>query len=108
MMLEDGRQVLAIGGGIEEGVASGFGIKEAAHGVEFSEVKSENVHRYQSLSLVGWMNVTDGTIPSRSRVRVTSFNKRLPPAKPRTYMDSFGSKFRQSITGTPTCARLKP
>jgi len=32
---------LSLRGGIKEGVLSGFGVKEAAHGIEFSEIESE-------------------------------------------------------------------
>jgi len=34
---------LSIGGGIKEGMLLGFGVKEAAHGIEFSEIESENL-----------------------------------------------------------------
>ena len=36
-----------------------LGIKETAHSVELSEIKSENVHWICPWGLVGGMNVTD-------------------------------------------------
>ena len=35
---------MSVRGGIKEGVLSGFGVKEAAHSIEFSEIESENFH----------------------------------------------------------------
>ncbi len=68
------------------------GVKEAAHGVELAEVKSENVHVKSVREFGGWKNVTRQlqaaqiTGPSRQ-----FYNKRLPPIKPRTYMDSLSA-----------------
>ena len=44
MLLEDGREVIAIGGGIEKLVFASFCVEEAAHGIEFTEIEGENFH----------------------------------------------------------------
>jgi hypothetical protein len=45
VFFEEGSEELSVRGCIEKGVLSGFGVKEAAHGIEFSEIESENFHR---------------------------------------------------------------
>ena len=42
MFLVDGGEVIAIGGGIEKRVLTRFCVEKAAHGIEFTEVESEN------------------------------------------------------------------
>jgi hypothetical protein len=44
MLLEYGREIISIGCSIEKRVFSGFGVEEAAHGIELTEVESENFH----------------------------------------------------------------
>ena len=55
-----------------EPVLASRGIKEAAHGVEFAEVKSENLHLLSVREFGGWKNVTDRSHLAASRVRVAS------------------------------------
>jgi hypothetical protein len=45
VVLEESVEVISFGGSAQKRVLSGFGVEKAAHGVEFSEVKSENFHR---------------------------------------------------------------
>ena len=44
VFFEECSEELSLRGDIKEGVLSGFGVKEAAHGIEFSEIESENLH----------------------------------------------------------------
>ena len=44
LAFEDGGEVSRVGCRGEEPVLASSGVKEAAHGVEFAEVKSENIH----------------------------------------------------------------
>ena len=51
VLLEDGGEVVSIGSGIEERMFASFGVIKAAHGIEFAEVESENLHDYSALGL---------------------------------------------------------
>lgn len=51
VFFEDGGEIISFGGGIEKGVFASFRIEKAAHGIEFTEVESENSHGYCSLGL---------------------------------------------------------
>ncbi len=56
MLLEDRGKVVSIGRGIEKGMFTSFRVIKAAHGIEFAEVKSENLH---TPWVWGWKFVTD-------------------------------------------------
>jgi hypothetical protein len=51
VVLEESVEVISFGGSIEKRVLSSFGVEKAAHGVEFSEIQSEN---FQGMSLLGF------------------------------------------------------
>lgn len=51
VFLEEGVEVISFGGSVQKRVLSGFGVEKAAHGVEFSEIQSEN---FQGMSLLGF------------------------------------------------------
>jgi hypothetical protein len=51
VFLEEGVEVISFGGSVQKRVLSGFGVEKAAHGIEFSEIESENFHRRCSLGL---------------------------------------------------------
>jgi hypothetical protein len=51
VFLEEGVKVISFGGSVEKRVLSGFGVEKAAHGIELTEVKSEN---FQGMSLHGF------------------------------------------------------
>jgi hypothetical protein len=44
VLIEDGGQVVALGGSREELMIASFCVEDAAHGFVFSEVQSENFH----------------------------------------------------------------
>ena len=45
MFLKEGVEVISFGGSVQKRVLTGFGVEKAAHGIELTEVKSENFHR---------------------------------------------------------------
>jgi hypothetical protein len=51
VFLENSREVVAIRCCVEEGVFSSFCVEEVAHGIELTEVKSENFHVSGSMGL---------------------------------------------------------
>jgi len=51
VFFEEVSEKLSVRGCIEERVLLGFGVKEAAHGIEFSELEGENFHRRSFLGL---------------------------------------------------------
>jgi hypothetical protein len=68
---------------------SGFGVEKAAHGVELAEVKSENLHGYGSLVMVGGTIVTVAAKAAQDHgFESPVLREWLPPAIPWTYMDS--------------------
>jgi hypothetical protein len=72
-------------------VLSGFGVEKAAHGIELTEIQSENIHSTCVLWVWGWNFVTFLRCKrrTRSRVRVARFYSKGSHLKPKTYMDSF-------------------
>jgi hypothetical protein len=72
-------------------VLSGFGVEKAAHGIELTEIQSENSHSTCVLRVWGWNFVTFERCKrrTRSQVRVARFYSKGSHPKPRTYMDSF-------------------
>ncbi len=51
VLFEDGGEVVSIGGRVKKRVFSSFGVEKAAHGIELTEVESENFHSYCPLGL---------------------------------------------------------
>jgi len=51
VFLKEGVEVISFGGSVQKRVLTGFGVEKAAHGIELTEVKSENFH---STSLHGF------------------------------------------------------
>ncbi len=44
VLFEDGGEVITIGGRVKELVFASFCVEEAVHGIEFTEIESENFH----------------------------------------------------------------
>ena len=91
MVFEESVEVISFGESVEKGVLSGFGVEKAAHGIELTEIQSENFHSTCVLWVWGWNFVTFLRCKrrTRSRVRVARFYSNGSHPKPRTYMDSF-------------------
>ena len=51
MVLEESVEVISFGGSVEKRVRSSFGVEKAAHGIELTEIQSEN---FQGMSLLGF------------------------------------------------------
>jgi hypothetical protein len=45
VVLEESVEVISFGGSFQKRVLSGFGVEKAAHGIEHTEIQSENFHR---------------------------------------------------------------
>ncbi len=44
MVLEESVEVISFGGSVQKRVLSGFGVEKDAHGIELTEIQSENSH----------------------------------------------------------------
>ena len=51
VVLEERVEVISFGGSVQKRVLSGFGVEKAAHGIELTEIQSENL---QGMSLLGF------------------------------------------------------
>lgn len=51
VFFEEGVEVISFGGSVQKRVLSGFGVEKAAHGIELTEIQSEN---FQGMSLLGF------------------------------------------------------
>ena len=58
MVLEESVEVTSFGGSVQKRVLSGFGVEKAAHGIELTEIQSENSHSTCVLWVWGWNFVT--------------------------------------------------
>jgi hypothetical protein len=59
VLLEDGSEVIAVGGSVQKGVFPSFGVEKAAHGIELTEVESENFHDWFH-GYGGWKDCDSG------------------------------------------------
>jgi hypothetical protein len=91
VVLEESVEVISFGRSVQKRVLSGFGVEKAAHGIELTEIQSENFHSTCVLWVWGWNFVTFLRCKrrTRSRVRFARFYSKGSHTKPRTYMDSF-------------------
>jgi hypothetical protein len=91
VVLEESVEVISFGGSVQKRVLSGFGVEKDAHGIELTEIQSENFHSTCVLWVWGWSFVTFLRCKrrTRSRVRVARFYSKGSHPKPRTYMHSF-------------------
>ena len=88
--LEDFHEIITIGSGIDELMFASFCVKVAAHGIEFTEVQSENFHDYESMGCGGGAIVTVAVLAAHNHgLESPDFIRMAPTPKPRTYMDSF-------------------
>ncbi|MFN6138384.1 MAG: hypothetical protein ACK480_07780 [Planctomycetota bacterium] len=62
MFLKEGVEVISFGGSVQKRVLTGFGVEKAAHGIELTEVKSENFHSTSLHGLFIWLNVWQRTL----------------------------------------------
>ena len=99
MFLEESVEVISFGGSVQKRVLSGFGVEKAAHGIELTEIQSENFHSTCVLWVWGWNFVTFLRCKrrTRSRVRVARFYSKGSHPKPRTYMASLRQKTLDSM-----------
>jgi hypothetical protein len=44
VVLEESVEVISFGGSVQKRVLSGFGVEKDAHGIELTEIQSENSH----------------------------------------------------------------
>lgn len=51
MVLEESVEVISFGRSVQKRVLSSFGVEKAAHGIELTQVESEN---FQGMSLLGF------------------------------------------------------
>ena len=51
MVLEESVEVISFGGSVQKRVLSGFGVEKAAHGIELTEIQSEN---FQGMRFLGF------------------------------------------------------
>ena len=51
VFLEEGVEVISFGGSVQKRVLSGFGVEKAAHGIELTEIQSEN---FQGMRFLGF------------------------------------------------------
>jgi hypothetical protein len=91
VVLEESVEVISFGRSVQKRVLSGFGVEKAAHGIELTEIQSENSHSTCVLWVWGWNFVTFLRCKrrTRSRVRVARFYSKGSHPKPRTYRDYF-------------------
>ncbi len=106
MVLEESVEVISFGGSVQKRVLSGFGVEKAAHGIELTEIQSENFPGTCVLRVWGWNFVTFLRCKrrTRSRVRVARFYSKGSHPKPRTYMDSFVPRIGFRRTRTQSAA----
>jgi hypothetical protein len=81
VVLEESIEVIAFGGSVQKRVLSGFGVEKPAHGIELTEIQSENFQSTCVLWVWGWNFVTDITV-SASRVGVARFYSKAPTPNP--------------------------
>ena len=83
-------EIVTIGDGIDEIMFSSFCVKVAAHGIEFTEIKSENFHSYESMGCGGGAIVTVAALAAQDHgFESPDFIRMTPTPIPWTYMDSF-------------------
>ena len=83
-------EVISFGGSVQKQVLSGFGVEKAAHGIELTEIQSENFLSTCALWFWNFVTFLRCKRRKRSRVRVARFSSKGSHPKPRTCMDSFG------------------
>ena len=67
-----------------------FCLKIAAHGIEFTEIQSENFHSYESMGYGGGAIVTVAVLAAQDHgFESPDFIRMTPTPIPWTYMDSF-------------------
>ena len=78
VVLEDRREIIAVCGGGQEFVFSGFGVKKAAHGIELAKIECENFHSLCPSGL-GWNECdSDGCDPQGSeRSKITGPSRQI-------------------------------
>ena len=68
-----------------------FCVKIAAHGIELTEIQSENFHSYESMGCGGGAIVTVAVLAAQDHgLESPDFNRMTPTPIPWTYIDSFG------------------
>lgn len=77
MVLEESVEVISFGRSVQKRVLSGFGVEKAAHGIELTEIQSENFHSTCVLWVWGRNFETGITVPA-SPVRVARFYSKAP------------------------------
>ena len=67
-----------------------FCVKIAAHGIEFTEIQSENFDSYESMGCRGGAIVTVAVLAAQDHgLESPDFTRMTPTPIPWTYMDSF-------------------
>ena len=59
MVLEESVEVISFGGSVQKRVLSGFGVEKDAHGIELTEIQSENSY---STSMDSFAGVSTGRL----------------------------------------------